>query len=62
MVSTSPDTNRVTAAQKRGLVYASAVYAHWLRDDREIPAAVLDRVRAPVDAPRARHEATGVRS
>jgi integrase len=24
------------------------VYAHWLRDDREVPAAVLDRVLAPV--------------
>lgn len=24
------------------------VYAHWLRDDRDIPAEVLDRVLAPV--------------
>jgi integrase len=24
------------------------VYAHWLRDDRDVPAAVLDRVLAPV--------------
>jgi integrase len=24
------------------------VYAHWLRDDREVPAAVLDRLLAPV--------------
>jgi integrase len=26
----------------------SQVYAHWLRDDRDVPAAVLDRVLAPV--------------
>jgi integrase len=25
----------------------SRVYVHWLRDDREVPAAVLDRVLAP---------------
>jgi hypothetical protein len=25
----------------------SRVYAHWLRDDRDVPAAVLDRVLAP---------------
>jgi integrase len=24
------------------------VYAHWLRDDREVPAEVLDRILAPV--------------
>jgi hypothetical protein len=23
------------------------VYAHWLRDDRDVPADVLDRVLAP---------------
>lgn len=23
------------------------VYAHWLRDDREVPAEILDRVLAP---------------
>jgi integrase len=35
----------------------SRVYAHWLRDDRDIPADVLDRVLAPADsAPRARHQ------
>lgn len=26
----------------------SRTYVHWLRDDREVPAAVLDRVLAPV--------------
>jgi integrase len=25
----------------------SRTYAHWLRDDRDVPAAVLDRVLAP---------------
>ena len=25
----------------------SRTYVHWLRDDREVPAAVLDRVLAP---------------
>jgi integrase len=35
----------------------SRVYAHWLRDDREVPADVLDRVLAPSDALRARDEA-----
>ena len=34
----------------------SRVYAHWLRDDRDVPAAVLDRVLAPGDALRARDE------
>jgi integrase len=29
-------------------------YVHWLRDDRDVPAAVLDRVLAPPDAPPAR--------
>lgn len=27
----------------------SRVYAHWLRDDREVPAGVLDRVLAPAE-------------
>ena len=26
----------------------SRIYVHWLCDDREVPAAVLDRVLAPV--------------
>jgi integrase len=26
----------------------SSTYAHWLRHDRDVPAAVLDRVLAPV--------------
>jgi integrase len=34
----------------------SRTYAHWLRDDREVPAEVLDRVLAPEPAPRARHD------
>src|SRR5215207_4084253 len=37
----------------------SRIYAHWLRDDRDIPADVLDKVLASTDAPRARHEAMG---
>lgn len=32
----------------------SRVYLHWLRDDRGVPAAVLDRVLAPVPVWRAR--------
>jgi len=36
----------------------SRVYAHWLRDDRDVPAAVLDRVLAPGDALRARDDAS----
>ena len=36
----------------------SRVYAHWLRDDRDVPAAVLDRVLAPGNALRARDEAS----
>jgi len=28
----------------------SRTYIHWLRDDREVPAAVLDRVLSPVEA------------
>jgi integrase len=35
------------------------VYAHWLRDDREVPADVLDRVLAPPDALPARDDAAG---
>jgi integrase len=31
-------------------------YVHWLRDDRDVPAAVLDRVLAPADALPARDE------
>lgn len=40
----------------------SRVYAHWLRDDRNVPADVLDRVLAPSPASQARHEGgvTGV--
>ena len=37
----------------------SRTYVHWLRDDRDVPAAVLDRVLAPPDAPLARHDAAG---
>jgi integrase len=29
----------------------SRIYVHWLRDDREVPASVLDRVLAPVSPP-----------
>lgn len=29
----------------------SRTYVHWLRDDREVPAAILDRVLAPAPAP-----------
>jgi integrase len=36
----------------------SRTYVHWLRDDRDVPAAVLDRVLAPPDALPARDEAT----
>jgi hypothetical protein len=36
----------------------SRVYAHWLRDDHDVPAAVLDQVLAPTgSAPQARDEA-----
>jgi integrase len=34
-------------------------YVHWLRDDRDVPADVLDRVLALPDALPARDEATG---
>jgi integrase len=35
-------------------------YAHWLRDDRDVPADILDRVLAPeADAPPARHGVAG---
>jgi integrase len=37
----------------------SRTYVHWLRDDRDVPATVLDRVLAPPDAPSARHDAAG---
>jgi hypothetical protein len=33
----------------------SRTYVHWLRDDRDVPAEVLDRVLAPPVAPQARH-------
>ena len=28
----------------------SRTYVHWLRDDREVPAEVLDRVLAPTES------------
>ena len=31
-------------------------YVHWLRDDRDVPAAVLDRIIAPPDASPTRDE------
>jgi integrase len=34
-------------------------YVHWLRDDRDVPAAVLDRLLAPPDALPARDEGAG---
>jgi len=38
----------------------SRVYAHWLRDDRDVPAAVLDRLLAPdADPPRVRSVSHG---
>ncbi len=40
----------------------SRVYAHWLRDDRDVPADVLDRVLAPAVALRARDQASERRS
>jgi integrase len=40
----------------------SRVYAHWLRDDRDVPAAVLDRVLAPPAALRTRDEAAAAES
>ncbi|MFW6087159.1 MAG: tyrosine-type recombinase/integrase [Myxococcota bacterium] len=36
----------------------SRIYVHWLRDDRDVPASVLDRVLAPS----ARHDAAGTGS
>jgi integrase len=35
----------------------SRTYAHWLRDDRDVPAEVLDRVLAPEAAPTTRPQA-----
>jgi len=35
----------------------SRTYVHWLRDDRDIPAQVLDRMLSPASS--ARHEASG---
>jgi hypothetical protein len=40
----------------------SRVYANWLRDDRDVPADVLDRVLAPADALRARDQDSERRS
>jgi integrase len=37
----------------------SRTYVHWLRDDRDVPAAILDRVLAPPDALGARDGAAG---
>jgi len=37
----------------------SRIYVHWLRDDREVPAAVLDRVLAPVSPACHEGEAAG---
>lgn len=37
----------------------SRTYVHWLRDDRDVPAEVLDRVLAPPDALPARDGAAG---
>jgi hypothetical protein len=34
----------------------SWTYVHWLRDDRDVPADVLDRVLAPPDALPARDQ------
>ena len=34
----------------------SRVYLHWLRDDRDVPADVLDRVLAPAPADNPRTE------
>lgn len=31
-----------------GIATVSTTYAHWLRDDQDVPASVLDRVLAPV--------------
>ena len=35
----------------------SRTYVHWLRDDRDIPAQVLDRMLSPASS--ARHGASG---
>jgi integrase len=37
----------------------SRTYAHWLRDDRDVPAAVLDRLLAPAQQTDRRDEGTG---
>jgi integrase len=37
----------------------SQTYVHWLRDDRDVPAEVMDRVLAPPDALPARYEGVG---
>jgi integrase len=37
----------------------SRTYVHWLRDDRDLPADVLDRVLGPPDALPARGQAAG---
>jgi 20S proteasome alpha/beta subunit len=35
------------------------IYVHWLRDDRDVPADVLDRVLAPVSPACHEGEAVG---
>jgi integrase len=37
----------------------SRTYVHWLRDDRDIPARVLDRMLSPVSSVRHGHSAAG---
>jgi integrase len=37
----------------------SRTYVHWLRDDREIPAQVLDRMLSPVSPLRHEESAAG---
>jgi 20S proteasome alpha/beta subunit len=37
----------------------SRTYVHWLRDDRDIPAQVLDRMLSPVSSVRHGHSAAG---
>jgi integrase len=36
----------------------SRTYVHWLRDDRDVPAAVLERVLAPAESAPAQNAAT----
>lgn len=37
----------------------SRTYVHWLRDDRDVPAEVLDRVLAPAPAASVRPQVVG---